>query len=244
MAFIPPTPQRFNANQQIVDPKTGYAANVFLRFVNGIRDVVAYITTVDEGINNAQNTANTALANAATAQTTADAAQITADGAAPKTLILSASAGLIGGGDLSADRAFAVGQGTGILVNADDVQIDPGYINFGTYTPTTGNLQSVDAVSVTGTAKWERTGNIVTVSVFVNVDPTTSGVLTAFNVSLPIPSNFATVSDCIGNASCGNVQQSGFVIADPVNDAARIVFLATSAGANDMAVSFRYEVLV
>lgn len=37
---------------------------------------------------------------------------------------LTAGAGLTGGGDLTADRSFAVGAGTGIAVNADDVAID------------------------------------------------------------------------------------------------------------------------
>ncbi len=35
-----------------------------------------------------------------------------------------AGAGLIGGGDLSDDRTFDVGAGTGLIVNADDVAID------------------------------------------------------------------------------------------------------------------------
>lgn len=37
---------------------------------------------------------------------------------------LTAGAGLTGGGTLAADRTFAVGAGTGILVNADDVAVD------------------------------------------------------------------------------------------------------------------------
>lgn len=37
---------------------------------------------------------------------------------------LTAGAGLTGGGDLSTDRTFDVGAGTGILVNADDVAVD------------------------------------------------------------------------------------------------------------------------
>jgi hypothetical protein len=39
---------------------------------------------------------------------------------------LTAGAGLTGGGDISANRAFAVGAGTGITVNADDVAINFG----------------------------------------------------------------------------------------------------------------------
>lgn len=39
---------------------------------------------------------------------------------------LTAGAGLTGGGDISVNRSFAVGAGTGITVNADDVQISNG----------------------------------------------------------------------------------------------------------------------
>ncbi len=42
----------------------------------------------------------------------------------PPSRTLTAGAGLTGGGDLSADRTFDVGAGTGIVVNADDVQLD------------------------------------------------------------------------------------------------------------------------
>ena len=41
----------------------------------------------------------------------------------PSTRTLTAGAGLTGGGDLSADRSFAVGAGLGITVNADDVAL-------------------------------------------------------------------------------------------------------------------------
>jgi hypothetical protein len=44
--------------------------------------------------------------------------------ATPNTRGLTAGAGLTGGGDLSADRAFAVGAGVGIAVNADDVALN------------------------------------------------------------------------------------------------------------------------
>ena len=41
----------------------------------------------------------------------------------PTTRLLTAGAGLTGGGDLSADRTFTVGAGAGITVNADDVAL-------------------------------------------------------------------------------------------------------------------------
>jgi hypothetical protein len=52
------------------------------------------------------------------------AAALSAVGGAAASLSLTAGAGLTGGGDLSANRTFAVGAGVGILVNADDVTVD------------------------------------------------------------------------------------------------------------------------
>lgn len=51
-----------------------------------------------------------------------------AEGAAPASRLITSGGGLTGGGDLSADRTLAVGAGTGIIVNADDVAADPEYI--------------------------------------------------------------------------------------------------------------------
>lgn len=46
----------------------------------------------------------------------------------PTTRSVTAGAGLTGGGTLAADRSFAVGAGTGITVNADDVAVDTSVI--------------------------------------------------------------------------------------------------------------------
>lgn len=56
----------------------------------------------------------------------ADFTKLAAIGAAapPGTRTITAGGGLTGGGDLSADRTLAVGAGTGIVVNADDVAVD------------------------------------------------------------------------------------------------------------------------
>lgn len=53
-------------------------------------------------------------------------ANLTTDlaGKAPTTRDIAAGAGLTGGGDLSANRTLAVGAGTGITVNADDVAVN------------------------------------------------------------------------------------------------------------------------
>lgn len=56
------------------------------------------------------------------------------------TRTLTAGAGLTGGGDLSADRTFAVGAGLGITVNADDVALTtPGTLTVSSTNSSTGN---------------------------------------------------------------------------------------------------------
>lgn len=62
-----------------------------------------------------------------------------ASGAVPTSRTLTAGAGLTGGGDLSANRTFAVGAGNGITVNADDVALATSVAGAG-LTYTTGVL--------------------------------------------------------------------------------------------------------
>ena len=77
----------------------------------------------------------------------------------PNARTLTAGTGLIGGGDLSADRTFDIGSGTGITVNANDIAINQAFAatwtglhTFNTGT-TPGNVVLVDiaAIGSTGT---------------------------------------------------------------------------------------------
>lgn len=74
------------------------------------------------------------------------AISITSIGGAPSSRTLTAGAGLTGGGDLSADRTFDVGAGTGIQVNANDVALD------------TSSARNTDHSSVSITAGTGLTG--------------------------------------------------------------------------------------
>lgn len=61
-------------------------------------------------------------------------------GIALSTVTLTAGAGLTGGGDLSANRTFAVGAGLGLTVNADDVALTtPGTLTVATTNSSTGS---------------------------------------------------------------------------------------------------------
>lgn len=71
----------------------------------------------------------------------------------PSTRTLTAGAGLTGGGDLSADRSFAVGAGAGITVNADDVALTtPGTLTVSSTNSSTGShTHAITASSDVGT---------------------------------------------------------------------------------------------
>lgn len=84
-------------------------------------------------------------------------------GGAPLTRVLTAGDGLTGGGDLSADRTFDVGAGTGITVNTDDVALD------------TSSTRNTDHAAVTITAGTGLSGGgDITANRTINLDAAAS----------------------------------------------------------------------
>lgn len=65
-------------------------------------------------------------------------------GYVPSTRQIISGAGLTGGGDLSADRTLAVGAGSGILVSADSVAVDPAVVAFLTALGSLAFLSSIN----------------------------------------------------------------------------------------------------
>jgi hypothetical protein len=117
----------------------------------------------------------------------------TVTGAAESATTITAGDGLTGGGDLSANRTVAVGAGTGITVNADDVQVAAAYQAVGKmcvpvpavamYTRTTNGADS-------GTA--ETGTNDVMLRTF-NFDTTTEQAV-QFAIPMPVSWNESTVT--------------------------------------------------
>lgn len=113
----------------------------------------------------------------------------------------------------------------------------------GTYTPALTNISNIDT-STAFSCQYLRVGNVVTVSGYVNVDPTSTGVVTILGISLPIASNFTTASQCAGaGASYGSITQNGAILADTVNDRAELRFLAVDSANRSTAFTFTYTVL-
>jgi hypothetical protein len=109
---------------------------------------------------------------------------------------LTAGAGLTGGGDLSADRTFAVGAGNGITVNADDVALT---------TPGTLTVSSSNSSSGNHTHAITSSSNPGAAASILATD--SSGFLTVVKLS----------TDTLADKSGGNltISPAGDVIFDP-----------------------------
>jgi hypothetical protein len=133
-------------------------------------------------------------------------------GAASSTLTLTAGAGLTGGGDLSANRTFDVGAGTGITVNANDVALD------------TASTRNTDHAGVTLTAGAGLTGggtieanrtfavgagtgitvNADDVAIDTTVVATLTGSQTLTNKTVNLSSNTLTGTKAQFNTACSD----------------------------------------
>jgi hypothetical protein len=112
----------------------------------------------------------------------------------------------------------------------------------GTYTPTLTNGSNV-ASSNPFICQYMRVGNVVTVSGFLTLDPTSSGTYTSIEISLPIASDFTATSQCGGTGSTGLSTVSAFgILAGVTNNTAQMD--GTMGVTSNEAVRFSFTYLI
>ena len=117
------------------------------------------------------------------------------------------------------------------------------YGTHGVYTPTLTDVANLDS-STAYPCQWSRSGDVVTVSGRVDVDPTTIFTATTLGISLPIASNFANDYECGGTAShSANAGEVAAILADTANDRASMMWATGVTTNGGMWFSFTYRII-
>jgi len=179
-------------------------------------------------------------------------------GAVATTRSISTGTGLVGGGNLSADRTLSLATSGvtagsyGSALKVPTITVDAyGRVTIasentipalasGTYTPTLTGVANIDAVTAYA-CKYLRVGNIVHVAGKMDVDAT-AVALTQIGISLPIASNLATDGDARGGAS-SLVPETMVIRGDAVNDRAEMIYTAVSTANHGVSFWFTYEII-
>lgn len=117
------------------------------------------------------------------------------------------------------------------------------YLASGTYTPTLSSIANLDDLT-TFQAQWMRVGNVVNVTGKVQINPTLTATLTRLGFTLPIASSLSNEEDCAGTAFASGISGQGAAIrAEPTNDQAEMVWIASDITVQPMFYSYSYEIL-
>ena len=146
------------------------------------------------------------------------------------------------------DTAYGVGWNGSATVapsqNAVYDKIESLNLDSGTYTPSGTNVANLGTLGFYA-AQYLRVGNTVTVSGKVDVDATSSGVLTQFRFTLPIASNFSAEQQCAGTivSTAGSAMEVGDIVADATNDRALVRLYVQTAANHACFFHFTYRIV-
>ena len=150
------------------------------------------------------------------------------------TILALTSAGAAVTGTLSASGAITA-TAAGITVPTSAL----GNCYSGTYTPAVTNGTNV-ASSTAYLLSYIRVGNHVHVDGAISIDPTSSGTLTAWKITLPFASALTANND-LGGAGVENSNYAAVSIyAAHATDEAQFAYTSASTAANDIVFSFGY----
>jgi hypothetical protein len=114
-----------------------------------------------------------------------------------------------------------------------------------TFSPTFTSETNLDSTPTATalTAKYTRVGDMVTVTMFANVDPTASGQYSFF-ATIPVASNFTAATDLLGLGSSGSADGHRCeVSADVANDRAKITGTSSGTTTASIYIMYTYKVM-
>jgi hypothetical protein len=125
-------------------------------------------------------------------------------------------------------------------INASDTS---GNVRSGTYSAT---VTAVGGCTVTSpkTGNYIRVGNLVTVSVVIDVDPTTAGAETNFTISLPIASDLTNINQLAGVCASyeGSGCNGGVIWGNTANNVADVYIFPVTNVNHSYTVHFTYVI--
>lgn len=165
------------------------------------------------------------------------------DGITATTAELNKLAG-VAAGLTAAELSFVDGVTSNIQAQLNAITATLANIVSGTYTPTISGTSNLDSTTP-AICQYSRVGSVVTVSGSITVDPTAAGLVT-LEISLPIASNLATLSQLSGSlcVNYGPPAVQGRVVANVANNTAQVQWQSGGAfAATDMAFIFQYLIV-
>lgn len=122
-----------------------------------------------------------------------------------------------------------------------------GLITSGTYTPTLTNVANISATT-SRQCQYLRVGNSVTVSGVIDIDPTNVTSNTSLGISLPIVSDFSSISNCGGNSTgqknAINGEYTATIQADTTNDRASLLYSTDGTDVLNTSFSIHFTYLI
>ncbi|MFO1301797.1 MAG: hypothetical protein U1F17_15780 [Burkholderiaceae bacterium] len=112
----------------------------------------------------------------------------------------------------------------------------------GTWTPSVSAVTNV-ASSTASLCRYSRVGNTVTVSGVVDIDPTAADTGTIFDLTLPIASAFAAITNANGTFNTASASRGGVIYANATDARLRCSFTPQTASALQLYFVAQYVVI-
>ncbi|NCX55596.1 MAG: hypothetical protein EBW87_00135 [Burkholderiaceae bacterium] len=119
-------------------------------------------------------------------------------------------------------------------------------VSSGFYTPTITNSFNVSSITSIGEFRWNRVGDVVTISGTFSLSITNTAIESGVLVSIPVASNFSTTSQASGS---GHYHKTEYgvavrVIASPSDDKLQLTFKEGETFPRELSFIAQYKVVI